>query len=127
MKLSSMADDSSALEEEDALGTTTQTTVQQSTIISNKSEVLSNADDGFGKFIPYKPPQPSTTNQQLLSSQTQQTIRNDETEILKMNHNRNIIVAISSLLTAILNYIYQYTHPISAVSILLSMQSTSSP
>jgi thiol-disulfide isomerase/thioredoxin len=129
MKLSSMADDSSALEEEDALGTTTQTTVQQSIIISNKSEALSNANDGFGKSIPYKPPQqPSTTNrQQLLSSQNQQTIRNDETEILKMNHNRNIIVAISSLLTAILHYIYQYTHPISAVSILLSMQSTSSP
>jgi thiol-disulfide isomerase/thioredoxin len=133
-----MADDSSALEEEDgALGTTIQTTVQQSTIISqssssssssNMSEVLSNTDDGFGKSIPYKPPQPSTkiNHQQLSSSQNQQTIMNDETEILKTNHNRNIIVAISSLLAAILHYIYQYTHPITAVSILLSMQSTSS-
>lgn len=116
-----MADDSAL--EEDALGTTTQTMVQQSTIISqsssssNKSEVLTNADDGFGKSIPYNPPRTHFDDNQQ-SSQNQ--------IIMNEAQNRNIIVAFSSLLAAVLHYIYQYTHPITAVSILLSMQSTSS-
>ena len=133
IKLSSMAEDS-ALEENAVDATTQQQTVQQSIISStllssdtSLSEVLmTNApDDGFGKAIPYNPQRPSTNfNQQ--SSQNQQLIMN-EAEILKTNHNRNIIVAFSSLLAAVVHYIYQYTHPITAVSILLSMQSTSSP
>jgi thiol-disulfide isomerase/thioredoxin len=126
-----MAEDSAL--EENAVDATTQQTVQQSiissTILSSDtlSEVLmTNApDDGFGKSIPYNPQRPSTNfNQQ--SSQNQQ-LKMNEAEILKKNHNRNIIVAFSSLLAAVVHYIYQYTHPITAVSILLSMQSTSSP
>lgn len=121
-----MADDS-ALEDNEP-GTKKQTTVQQSTIISpsssasNNSEVLTNADDGFGKSIPYNPPRTPTDNNQQ-SSQNQ--IIMNEAEILKKNRNRNIIVTFLSLLAAVLHYIYQYTHPITAVSILLSMQSTS--
>ena len=130
IKLSSMAEDSAL--EENAVDATTQQTVQQSIISSTLlssdtlSEVLlTNApDDCFGKSIPYNTQRPSTTNQQ--SSKNQQLIMN-EAEILKTNHDRNIIVAFSSLLAAVVHYIYQYTHPITAVSILLSMQSKSSP
>jgi len=40
---------------------------------------------------------------------------------------KNVIVALSSIMIAVLNYMYQYLHPISSIELLLSMQRSSVP
>lgn len=47
--------------------------------------------------------------------------------MLKQNRIRNIAVAIASFAFAIINYGWQFTHPVSAVEILASMEKQSAP
>ncbi|EJK71830.1 hypothetical protein THAOC_06690 [Thalassiosira oceanica] len=49
----------------------------------------------------------------------------DDAETLKQNRMRNIAVAVASFSVAIFNYGWQLSHPVSAISILASMQSSS--
>eukprot|EP00984_Skeletonema_dohrnii_P006754 scaffold2408_cov123-Skeletonema_dohrnii-CCMP3373.AAC.5 len=88
----------------------------------------------FGDFIPLsKPEDPMDTTQQgegILTSQNLSTKNNDssdEMEIIKKNKLRNVIIAVSSFAFAIANYVWQLTHPVTAVSILVSMENKSAP
>ena len=51
----------------------------------------------------------------------------DEEGTLKQNRMRNIAVAVASFSVAVFNYGWQLSHPVSAISILASMQSSSQP
>jgi len=48
-------------------------------------------------------------------------------DVLKRNKIRNVAVAIASFGLAILNYLWQFTHPVTSISILSSMQEQSAP
>ena len=108
---------------------------------SSSSNLESKADDGFGKSVPYVPLSQRNTNGQnndgttdnILSSvsisdggSTSVVLSNEE-ELLKQSKIRNIIVAISSFAFAIFNYGYHFTHPVTAIEILTTMQKQSAP
>lgn len=76
----------------------------------------------FGQSIPYTPsdqPPSSTTNAATAVNQSDTTI------LLQQKQSRNIIVAILSFAISILHYIWQITHPVTAVELLVTMQSES--
>lgn len=51
----------------------------------------------------------------------------DEKQLLKERRNRNIVAAVLSISLAILQYVWQLTHPITPIQLLTNMQSTSQP
>lgn len=116
VRLSSTAEDSNLEETTGAGQSSTAASSQTAKQIMPKS-LLDSTNEDFGDSFPYTP---RPNDQQRI-----QTF--DEVGILERNRSRNIIVAISSLAVAICNYAYQFTHPTTAVAILLSMQSSSPP
>lgn len=90
----------------------------------------------FGHFVPLNraADQKMDMNMQqsegILSSQKLSTNNDDsstEMEIIKRNRLRNVIIAVSSFAFAIINYCWQLTHPVTALSILVSMENNSAP
>lgn len=73
----------------------------------------------FGQSVPYNPP--STSSPALNKDSV------TDSQIIQQNKTRNIIIAIASFTISILHYIYQFTHPITAVEILANMQVKSDP
>lgn len=69
----------------------------------------------FGESVSLKPPK--------------QSQKQDDTVIMDAStlKKRNAITAVLAICVAILNYAWQYTHPITSLSLLTEMQSTSSP
>jgi len=51
----------------------------------------------------------------------------DEVEVAANMRRRNVVVAIASVAAALLNYLWQFTHPVSPVQLLVGMQESSSP
>jgi len=109
--------------------------------ISGRSILESKADDGFGASVPYVPLSQRNTNGQntdgtkdnTLSSvsisdgSSTSVVLSNEEELLKQSRMRNIIVAVSSFAFALLNYGYHFTHPVTAIEILSTMQKQSAP
>eukprot|EP00571_Detonula_confervacea_P013603 CAMPEP_0172310780 /NCGR_PEP_ID=MMETSP1058-20130122/12684_1 /TAXON_ID=83371 /ORGANISM="Detonula confervacea, Strain CCMP 353" /LENGTH=292 /DNA_ID=CAMNT_0013023719 /DNA_START=196 /DNA_END=1075 /DNA_ORIENTATION=+ len=96
------------------------------------SEIGSKAaisDSGFGESVPYVPL--SQRNQPVSNNDSPDFFALDgdssEVELLKQNRVRNIAVAIASFAVAIFNYGWHFTHPVTAVEILASMQKQSAP
>ena len=50
-----------------------------------------------------------------------------ETEIIERNRLRNIVIAVSSFAFAIINYCWTFTHPVTALEILVAMEKQSAP
>ena len=88
----------------------------------NEDSSSSNNVD-FGQSVPYIP----LTQSQSALTLEKNNIITDETELLQRNRTRNIIVAITSFAVSIMHYIWQLTHPLTAVEILATMQSQSAP
>jgi len=109
--------------------------------IEDSSSILeSKADDGFGKSVPYVPlsqrnngQDNDDTTDNILSSVSisdggsSSVVLSNEEELLKQSRIRNIIVAVSSFAFAIFNYGYHFTHPVTAIEILSTMQKQSAP
>ena len=51
----------------------------------------------------------------------------DEVEVAAQLKQRNLVVAVASIGVALLNYVWQFTHPISPVQLLVGMQENSVP
>ncbi len=85
----------------------------------------------FGDFVPLRKPEDEIdTTQQgegIITSPNLSDSATDELELIKKNKLRNVIIAVSSFAFAIANYCWQLTHPITAVSILVSMENKSAP
>ncbi|KAL3780704.1 hypothetical protein HJC23_003529 [Cyclotella cryptica] len=107
----------------------------EATTIINSEESTNNQRIGlypdssaFGQAVPYIPP--SQRNQQSPSSENDSFSTNntcDELQILQRNRIRNIAVAIVSFAISIMHYAWQFTHPVTAVELLATMQSQSAP
>ena len=95
--------------------------------VSDKSKQSTSAEDTseFGQSVPYIPLSQRQSTSSI--SITPGTNSLDETEMLRKNRTRNIIVAITSFAVSILHYIWQLAHPVTAVEILATMQSQSAP
>lgn len=104
--------------------------------------IIDTSDSGFGASVPYVPlSQRSSNNLQqdieslpsvsmvssASSSSSAPTTTIDETQLLKQSRTRNIIIAIASFTIAIFNYLWQFTHPITAIEILTQMDKQSAP
>mmetsp|Transcript_29090 Transcript_29090/g.41602 ORF Transcript_29090/g.41602 Transcript_29090/m.41602 type:complete len:298 (+) Transcript_29090:135-1028(+) len=85
----------------------------------------------FGDFIPLHKAEDEMDNTQqgegIITSQNLSDSSTDELEMIKKNKLRNVIIAVSSFAFAIANYCWQLTHPVTAVSILVSMENKSAP
>lgn len=85
----------------------------------------------FGDFIPLHKAEDEMDNTQqgegTITSQNLSDSSTDELEMIKKNKLRNVIIAVSSFAFAIANYCWQLTHPVTAVSILVSMENKSAP
>lgn len=112
---------------------------------SNKDPVVDNISDpekevplllettsvsDFGESVPYVPL--SQRNQQVSSNGDSGLLsveggESNEVDLLQQNRIRNIAVAIASFAFAIFNYGWQFTHPVTAIEILATMQSQSAP
>lgn len=86
-------------------------------------------DSGFGESVPYVPL--SQRNQPVANDESPDFFSLDsdssEVELLKQNRVRNIAVAIASFAVAIFNYGWHFSHPVTAIEILASMQKQSAP
>lgn len=67
----------------------------------------------------------STAASRDVTSTTVTTI--DEVEVAARLRRKNMVVAIASVAVALLNYFWQFTHPISPVQLLVGMQESSAP
>lgn len=63
----------------------------------------------------------ATTPSSTTSSST------DEVQVAARLKRRNLVVAIASTAVAVLNYVWQFTHPISPVQLLMGMEQASAP
>ena len=79
----------------------------------------------FGESVPLKKPSSSDSGD-LFSSVAADTEKQSKGELEKMRE-RNIVVALISVFLAISSYLWQFTHPITPVQLLASMQSNSAP
>ena len=89
-------------------------------------ENAAGSSSKFGDFVPLNSPANQIKTQQgevILSTNND----NDTSKILERNKLRNIVIAVSSFAFAIINFVWQYTHPLTAVSILTSMEMNSAP
>ena len=113
-----------------------------STEDSSSIKILASKDDGFGTSVPYVPLSQRNNNGQdnnddtadnTLSSvsisdgSSTSVVLSNEEELLKQSRMRNIIVAVASFGYAIFNYGYHFTHPLTAIEILSTMQKQSAP
>jgi thiol-disulfide isomerase/thioredoxin len=102
------------------------------------------SEDQFGQSVPLKRPSSSPAAAAADSSLLMMDAVDDNNTVnnMKMKKNsvdldtnkelqamkeRNLIVAIGSILLAVVSYVWQFTHPITPVQLLASMQSTSAP
>jgi hypothetical protein len=92
-------------------------TKQSTSVVGDASE--------FGQSVPYVPPSQGQSTSAISIAPGTSSI--DETEILRRNRTRNIAVAIASFGITIMHYIWQLTHPVTAVEILATMQTQSAP
>lgn len=83
---------------------------------------------GFGRSVRYVPLS-QRTQQSPTTAKESFSINNacDELQIRKRNRRRNIAVAIASFAFSVIHYAWQFTHPVSAVELLATMQSQSAP
>ncbi len=88
----------------------------------------------FGDFVPLKnraADQMDILQSEVIISSKKLSTNNDdistEMEIIRRNRLRNIIIAVSSFAFAIINYCWQLTHPVTALSILVSLENNSAP
>jgi thiol-disulfide isomerase/thioredoxin len=89
-------------------------------------------DDLWGKAVPLKP-QAANNSKNLQPSPPAVVLTSDESpsvtpqEELQKRQRRSVIVAMTSVLLALLNYAYTFFHPITPVQLLADMQSHSAP
>ena len=69
----------------------------------------------------------TTTTSPITEESNSSTLSIDEVEAAAQMRRRNLGVAIASIAVALLNYFWQFTHPISPVQLLVGMQETSAP
>ncbi|KAL7526987.1 hypothetical protein ACHAWF_001994 [Thalassiosira exigua] len=95
---------------------------------SSDDQPSSGQSAGFGESVPYVPlsqrgSNEAGSNQGVLSMEGGV----DEAETLAKNRIRNVAVAVASFAVAVFNYGWQFTHPVTAVEILQTMEKQSSP
>lgn len=84
----------------------------------------------FGESVPLKRPSSeldSATPALFQQATTTVTNGNEPEEVVKAMRQRNLVVAIASVMVAVSSYVWQFTHPITPVQLLASMQSNSAP
>ena len=109
---------------------------------SEAGDASTSTKSNFGESVPYIPStkenddgESSSTGTSLFSAATSDntasssvsaaavsTTPNDEVEMIAQNRIRNMAVAIASFAVAIFNYGWQFTHPVTAVEIMASME-----
>ena len=97
---------------------------------NNSSSSLEKAtqSSSFGESGSYIPLSQRSTNDNTVTTTTTNDEDDDaQKQLLKKRRLQNIIIAISSFTYAISHYIYQFTHPITAIQILTTMESNSAP
>lgn len=76
----------------------------------------------FGDFIPLN----NNVADKMDQTQASGAVAS-ETEIIERNRLRNIVIAVSSFAFAIINYCWTFTHPVTALEILVAMEKQSAP
>eukprot|EP00584_Thalassiosira_punctigera_P024607 CAMPEP_0172551648 /NCGR_PEP_ID=MMETSP1067-20121228/40122_1 /TAXON_ID=265564 ORGANISM="Thalassiosira punctigera, Strain Tpunct2005C2" /NCGR_SAMPLE_ID=MMETSP1067 /ASSEMBLY_ACC=CAM_ASM_000444 /LENGTH=322 /DNA_ID=CAMNT_0013339457 /DNA_START=68 /DNA_END=1036 /DNA_ORIENTATION=+ len=103
-----------------------------SEIDATTTKPLSLSDSaGFGESVPYVPlnqrsPQ-STDDGDAAAPFGTITDPAEIEEVIKKNRIRNLAVAVASFAIAVFNYGWQFSHPVTAVQILASMEKQSAP
>lgn len=97
----------------------------ESVPLKNSASFGESAPFKVGESVPLKKPTDSTPNDNSLLMETATTTT--EQQPLQAMKERNIIVAIASILLAVSSYVWQFTHPITPVQLLATMQSNSAP
>jgi thiol-disulfide isomerase/thioredoxin len=72
-------------------------------------------------------PVPTEASAATLAVDNNNNNNNDEQQVADTIKRRNFAVALASVGVAILNYLWQFTHPLSPVQLLVSMQASSAP
>lgn len=94
-------------------------------------EDAAESSSKFGDFIPLLTAEDekmdNTQQGEGIITNNKDSSSIDELELIKKNKLRNVIIAVSSFAFAIANYCWQLTHPVTAVSILVSMENKSAP
>jgi hypothetical protein len=94
---------------------------EKTDIVDETNKDGESASIDFGQSVPYVPLNQRQST--LVSNQSSP----DVSQILQRNRTRNIIIAVTSFAVSIMHYIWQLTHPVTAVEILATMQSQSAP
>ena len=92
-------------------------------------EMDSTITSSFGESVPYVPPTTQSSEPQFfaLDGDSAGGSSDAAVAILEKSRLRNAAVAIASFAVAIFNYGWQFSHPVTSVEILASMQSQSAP
>mmetsp|Transcript_698 Transcript_698/g.1299 ORF Transcript_698/g.1299 Transcript_698/m.1299 type:complete len:294 (+) Transcript_698:141-1022(+) len=109
--------DSTSLEDE-SLFVVASNELNETFRTNSHSSLTSNAQ--FGDSVSLKPSSSDT-------STTQQPQAKMLVDDLKHRQTRSIVTAVLAVLLGVLNYAWQYTHPMSSLQILTEMQSASQP
>ena len=95
---------------------------------SSSSLEKTTPSSSFGESVPYIPlSQRSTDDSTVTTTSTNDEDDDAQKQLLQKRRLQNIIIALSSFTYAISHYIYQFTHPITAIQILTTMESNSAP
>lgn len=82
----------------------------------------------FGESVPLKRPSDTPVDSSTFFHAAEETTKVvEQPEELKNMRQRNIMVAIASVFLAVSSYFWQFTHPITPVQLLATMQSNSAP
>lgn len=97
---------------------------------SSSSLEKATPSSSFGESVPYIPLSQRSTDDSTVTTTTTNDDDDDDDaqkQLLQKRRLQNIIIALSSFTYAISHYIYQFTHPITAIQILTTMESNSAP
>jgi len=93
----------------------------------SNATTLTAASASFGQVVPLKRPSTTTTtetNEYLIPSSSLPVVTDS---LQQESRQRNLAVAVTSILLAISSYLWQFTHPITPVQLLFGMQQNSQP
>ncbi len=94
--------------------------LEECTSSDETKSVLLTESKTFGESVPY-------TSPPVFGESKTKSDNVNEGKLLEQYRLRNVVVAIASFSVAIFNYFWQFTHPVTAVEILATMQSQSAP
>lgn len=100
------------------------TTASVSTLFSDQADASSAS---FGDVVRPKYLSSEGSLESIVTPADSVTPAVDEVEVASQMRRRNLMVAIASIGVALLNYFWQFTHPISPVQLLVGMQDASAP